>query len=102
MKKFTVINESFTCKNCKTFNPKAKTSCRNHCLNCLYSMHLDKTNPGDRQSKCFGLMKPINLSKNSKKGWIIHHKCEKCGKEILNKSAEDDNFEEIINLSKKH
>lgn len=93
------INEPFTCQNCGTDNPKHKTSCRNHCKNCLYSLHVDKNTPGDRQSTCHALMQPISVMQNSKKGWMITHKCTKCNKTIQNKSAEDDNFEKIIELT---
>jgi len=45
-------------------------------------------------------MKPLTIKHNSKKGWIIMHKCTKCDKIIPNKTAEDDNFDKIIELSK--
>jgi len=102
MKNFTVINEEFTCQNCGHHNPKLAGSCRNHCTKCLYSLHLDKENPGDRQSTCKNLMKAIGIEQNKKKGWVIKHKCTKCQKIINNKSAADDNFDEIIKLSQKH
>lgn len=98
-KRFTVINEEFTCQNCGSKNLKLEGSCRNHCRNCLYSLHVDKKNPGDRQSECHGLMQPIKISHSGKKGWIISHKCTKCGKIIPNKAADDDNFEEIIKIT---
>lgn len=99
MKKFTVINEEFACENCGEKNPRLEGSCRNHCRKCLYSKHVDDKNPGDRNSPCKALLKPIFATQNSKKGWIIHHKCTKCGKEIPNKAAEDDNFDLIIELT---
>ncbi len=99
MKSFIVINESFTCQNCGEENPKADGSCRNHCRKCLYSLHVDEKTPGDRQSDCKGLLIPVGVIQNGKKGWIIKHKCKKCGKEITNKAAEDDNFDQIIKLS---
>lgn len=102
MKKFTVINEEFTCRNCGHLNPILTGSCRNHCTNCLYSLHLDEQNPGDRLSSCHGLMKPLKVTHNGKKGWMIEHKCQKCGKTIPNKSAPDDNFDLIIQLTKTH
>ncbi|MBI4231751.1 RNHCP domain-containing protein, partial [Candidatus Peregrinibacteria bacterium] len=89
-KSFTVINESFTCKNCGHKNPSHSNSCRNHCIKCLYSLHLDDKYPGDRASNCHSLMKPTHIKKDGKKGWMIYHKCCKCGKIIPNKAAEDD------------
>lgn len=99
MKKFIVINESFKCKNCGEENPKLKGSCRNHCRKCLCSLHVDKDNPGDRQSTCNSLMQPISVYKDGKKGWMINHKCLKCNKLIPNKAANDDDFDEIIQLT---
>lgn len=99
MKKFIVINESFKCKNCSKDNEKLRGSCRNHCAACLFSLHVDKEFPGDRESDCHGLMKPIKIDKDGKKGWIITHKCLKCGAEKINKAADDDNFDAIIELS---
>ena len=99
MKRFIVINEEFDCQNCGHKNPKLAGSCRNHCRACLYSLHLDLENPGDRLSKCHSLMKPTTITKNKKKGWMIRHQCLKCGKEILNKAADDDDFDKIIALS---
>ena len=99
MKNFIVINEEFTCQNCGEHNPKHKNSCRNHCRKCLYSLHVDENIPGDRKSTCVALMKPIEIDKSGKKGWIILHTCTKCAKTIPNKIAEDDNFDEIIKLS---
>ena len=98
-KRFIVINEEFTCKNCGHKNVPLKGSCRNHCNKCLYSLHVDKKTPGDRESKCGGLMKPVQLEHSGKKGFIIIHHCEKCKKEIRNKVAPDDNQESLRNLS---
>ncbi len=99
LKRFISINEDFECLNCKTYNNKLEGGCRNHCKNCLYSLHLDKENPGDRLSNCKSLMEPISITQSGKKGWIIIHRCKKCKKTIQNKSANDDNFQEIIKLS---
>ncbi|PIR54997.1 hypothetical protein COU74_04655 [Candidatus Peregrinibacteria bacterium CG10_big_fil_rev_8_21_14_0_10_36_19] len=99
MSNFKVINEEFVCQNCKHQNPILPGSCRNHCINCLYSLHLDKDSPGDRNSNCKALMKPISAIQDGKKGWMIIHKCTKCSKKIPNKSAPDDNFDEIIQLT---
>ena len=99
MAHFKVINESFTCENCGTENPPLAGSCRNHCRKCLFSKHLDQAFPGDRQSKCQNLMRPKSAKQDGKKGWQIEHICLRCHKKIYNKSAPDDNFEEIIQLT---
>lgn len=99
MTPFIDKNDGFTCKNCGTKNPPATKSCRNHCRKCLYSLHVDDKGPGDRASDCQGLMEPTKPGQSGKKGWIIYHKCQKCGKIISNKLAEDDNFEAFIKLT---
>jgi hypothetical protein len=82
-------NESFICLHCGKKVSSAKMGkCRNHCNNCLYSLHID-IEPGDRKHFCKGLMKPIILEKR-KKEWYILHECEKCGIKKWNKTTEDD------------
>lgn len=76
-------------------------SCRNHCPSCLHSKHVDK-NPGDREETCHGILEPIGIETNSKKGYIIIFKCKKCGMIRKNKVAEDDDMDLIIKLSAKH
>ena len=92
------INESFTCLNCGKSSPKAQKTCRNHCRECLYSLHVDQNVPGDRQSNCHGLMKPLLITRDGKKGLQIIHHCLKCAKEIANKTAEDDNLDLITKI----
>ncbi|QQE76919.1 RNHCP domain-containing protein [Alicyclobacillus sp. SO9] len=83
MRKFTDINEGFVCSHCgKHVQPSAK-SCRNHCPQCLYSVHLDD-NPGDRSADCGGLMKPVAVLYNPKKGYQVVHRCLVCGTEKRN------------------
>ena len=94
---FTEIDEEFICENCGTKVEKLGYSCRNHCPHCLYSKHVDK-NPGDREEECHGMLKPIDIEINSKKGYVIVFKCIKCGAIRKNKVAEDDNMEEIYRI----
>ena len=49
-------NDSFTCKVCgRLVTPDAAgTEHRNHCPNCLSSLHVD-IEPGDRESDCGGI-----------------------------------------------
>jgi hypothetical protein len=98
---FISVNEGFKCANCGEENPPSDQTCRNHCRKCLFSLHVDKDIPGDRESTCKSLMEPIGLDQNSKKGFIVFHKCQKCGKIIKNKVSSDDNAEEITKLSQK-
>lgn len=97
-KRFKMIDEEFICLNCnKEVKPLGYTA-RDHCPNCLYSLHLD-INPGDRKSDCKGVLKPIGIEKTKKEKFKIIYKCEKCGQTVRNISANDDNMDEIIRLS---
>lgn len=94
---FKMINEGFICENCgKKVSIHPNWSARNHCPFCLYSKHLDENFPWDRASKCLWLMEPIGIDYKKNKGYMIKHKCIKCGKEILNKLASDDEFLEFV------
>ncbi|WP_083443568.1 RNHCP domain-containing protein [Ornithinibacillus contaminans] len=82
-------NTSFICENCSLeVLPLTNGSYRNHCPHCLYSKHLDDK-PGDRSSTCGGMMMPIDISYNAKKGYQIVHQCLKCKAEKKNKVAVD-------------
>lgn len=48
------------------------------------------------------MLEPIGLEIDSKKGYVIVYKCQKCGKIRKNKAAKDDNMDMIIKLSAKH
>lgn len=92
-------DNGFVCVNCgKEVSPLGYTS-RNHCPYCLHSLHVDII-PGDRQNLCRGLLKPIAIEENSKKGYVIVFKCEKCGALSKNKSAEDDDFAKMLEIAK--
>lgn len=71
----------------------------NHCPYCLFSKHVDDEIPGDRQSDCGGLMKPIQIVVKKRERLLIKHKCVKCGKEILNQVSPQDDMEKIIQLN---
>lgn len=99
-KKFTEIDEEFICENCGKHIEPLKYSCRNHCNYCLYSKHVD-INPGDRAESCHGMLEPIGIEMNNRKGYVIVYKCTKCGAIRKNKYAKDDNMDLIIKLSAK-
>ena len=52
--------EAFTCRCCgRLVTPDGAASAhRNHCPNCLTSLHVD-VEPGDRAADCGGLMEPV-------------------------------------------
>lgn len=93
---FIARQEAFTCEHCGALvEPLARGSYRNHCPRCLYSKHVDAAGPGDRASICRSLMRPDRLDYDGKKGWLIVHVCDACGKTIPNKAAPDDDITEF-------
>jgi hypothetical protein len=97
-KNFISRDDPFECAHCgKQVEPLGR-GCRNHCPLCLHSLHVDKDVPGDRESTCKGLMTPLHLESGSRKGYLgydILHECQKCGKQIKNILADDDNWEKL-------
>ena len=86
VKRFSKNDDSFTCVNCgRTVEPLGYTS-RNHCPYCLWSLHVD-VNPGDRANTCGGRLRPVRTEPDSKKGFIIIHRCERCGEIRRNRAA---------------
>ena len=98
MKQFTKRDEEFVCENCGKKVSKLGYTSRDHCPHCLYSKHVDNM-PGDREAECRGLLKPIQVELDSKKGYVIIYKCEKCGAIRKNKSAVDDDMDLLIKLT---
>lgn len=102
-KRFTKNDNGFICENCgHEVLPLGYTS-RNHCPKCLCSKHVDIM-PGDRQNTCGGVMDPIKAETDPKKGYIIIHKCRKCGEIKRNKAANEakvqpDDIKKIIKLT---
>ena len=47
-------------------------------------------------------MVPIQVEENKKKGYVIVFKCTKCGEIKRNKSADDDNFEKLLEITKEN
>ncbi|MDE5616138.1 MAG: RNHCP domain-containing protein [Alphaproteobacteria bacterium] len=95
MKKFTRVIEDFNCAHCGAV--VRGNGYTNHCPKCLWSCHVDN-NPGDRAATCNGMMPPISAAP-AHDGFIITHKCEKCGKTIRQKSAPDDDADAMIALT---
>ena len=68
--------DSFICKICgwPVVPAGAGSNHRNHCPNCLHSIHLDNE-PGDRESRCHGRMEPIGVWVRKNGEWAIIHRC---------------------------
>ena len=85
-KRFTKNDSGFICKNCgREVTPLGYTS-RNQCPYCLCSLHVD-INPGDRANDCGGILRPIQTLPDPKKGFVIVHRCERCGAVVRNRAA---------------
>jgi hypothetical protein len=69
----------------------------NHCPFCLWSKHVDDKLPGDRASKCRGMMEPIGVVQKRDK-WRIVQECISCGKHFTVDSSPKDNINIIIQL----
>lgn len=97
-KRFLKNDSGFICAHCgKEVTALGYTS-RNHCPYCLWSLHVDK-NPGDRASECKAPLEPVSAEPDPKKGFIITHRCTRCGALRRNKAASDDNMNLIIELT---
>ena len=100
MKNFEKNDNGFICAVCGEAVSPLKYSSRDHCVRCLCSLHVDVF-PGDRANDCRGVLVPIDVESNSKKGYVIVYKCRKCGKLHNNKSAEDDKFSTLLKVMNK-
>lgn len=94
--------DSFVCKNCGWLvSPRgAGSDHRNHCPNCLYSLHLDQE-PGDRASDCGGIMEPISIWIRNRGEWALIHRCKRCGQLHSNRIAADDNPAKLMSIAMK-
>jgi len=92
-------NNGFVCRQCGyKVKAIANGSIRNHCPECLYSLHVDLL-PGDRASACTGLMKAKAMKKHKKKGYQLVHQCTLCGHVQHNVVADDDNYNLLLLLT---
>lgn len=89
--------EDFVCSKC------GLAICGNgytdHCPHCLWSRHVDNK-PGDRAAGCGGLMEPRELEIKGGESNILYQ-CQKCGYCHKVKVAKNDNFEALLEISKK-
>ncbi len=94
--------ESFTCRVCGTpvIPEGAGSGHRNHCPNCLSSLHVDNE-PGDRASLCKGVMEPIGVWVRKNGEWALIHRCRSCGTLSSNRVAADDNPTLLLSIAVK-
>lgn len=95
-RRFVKNDSGFVCVHCGRPVPPLGYSSRNHCPYCLWSVHLD-VNPGDRASECGGELEPVKVVTDPKKGFVIIHRCRKCGA-IKRCRAADGKYPDDISL----
>ena len=94
--------DSFTCKVCgRPVVPNgAGSEHRNHCPNCLSSLHVD-VEPGDRASDCGGVMDAVSVWVRKGGEWAVIHRCRRCGVFRSNRVAADDNPMKLMSIAMK-
>lgn len=98
--RFVKNNLGFKCAICETDVPPHPSSSRDHCTQCLYSMHVD-VDPGDRENPCQGILKPVGLEIKKGEKRILYE-CERCRVRIVNVVAPDDNPDKVVELAGFH
>lgn len=93
-------NDTFSCRVCDrlVFPTPTGGDHRNHCPNCLSSVHVDER-PGDRASACHGVMEPVAVWVRKNGEWAVVHRCRVCGKFASNRIAADDNPMKLMALA---
>ena len=91
---------AFQCAHCgRTVSGLAPgTEHRNHCPDCLWSLHVD-LRPGDRRCGCRGHMEPISVWIKKNGEWALVHRCRQCGIIRSNRIAGDDNEMLLMSLA---
>ena len=74
------------------------TAHRNHCPQCLWSVHRDER-PGDRRAACGGGMEPIAVWVRPSGEWSLVHRCGTCRVARVNRVAGDDDPLVLMSLA---
>ncbi|WP_316863382.1 RNHCP domain-containing protein [uncultured Cohaesibacter sp.] len=109
-KRWQAANTPFRCVHCRQMvfpTDSMGTIHRNHCPNCLWSLHVD-TKPGNRASSCHSSMEPVGLTfkhngfdkyGRARTGDImLVHICRSCNSINLNRIASDDRIEGLFDI----
>lgn len=90
----------FQCRRCRLEVPTEApgTAHRNHCPQCLWSLHVDER-PGDRRSACGGGMEPIAVWVRPDEEWALVHRCGTCHVLRVNRIAGDDNLLVLLSIA---
>ncbi|MDU4785837.1 MAG: RNHCP domain-containing protein [Butyricicoccus sp.] len=95
-------DDSFICRVCgrPVVPAGAGSDHRNHCPNCLSSLHVDDE-PGDRAADCGGIMDAIGVWVRKNGEWAVIHRCRRCGVLHSNRVAADDNPMKLMSIAMK-
>jgi len=93
-------SDLFRCQHCRSeiLRSAHGTVHRNHCPQCLWSVHLDER-PGDRRSSCRGGMEPIAIWVREDGEWSLVHRCCGCHVVRVNRVAGDDSEFALLSLA---
>jgi len=97
VKNFIRKEEDFVCERCG--EKVMGDGYTDHCPKCLFGKHVDKEIPGDRESKCGGVMEPIKAIYEKEK-FKIMYRCIQCGHEFWVKEGVGDDREKLVELAK--
>ena len=94
-------DEAFVCAHCGLAVPPHGRTARDHCPQCLRSVHVDRV-PGDRAADCGGLLDPVAVERRAE-DWVISYRCRRCGEHRTNRALLDgdppDDWEQVVALS---
>ena len=93
------LENGFMCRYCghAVSDEAPGTRNRNHCPQCLRSVHVDD-DTGDRSSSCGEIMEPIAVSVRNGE-WTLIHRCTGCGTLKANRIAGDDDEFALLSLA---
>jgi len=93
-------DEAFQCVHCAAEISPHGRSARDHCPECLRSLHVDVI-PGDRAETCRGILDPVAVERRGSRT-MIHFRCRSCGTERINQALTDgespDRWDRVIAL----
>jgi len=98
MRNFKRVIENFKCEQCGF--EVVGDGYTDHCPKCLWGKHVDFEIPGDRESDCRALMKPIEVQYIGGKYKILH-RCTGCSHTFWVWANKNDDVEKLIELTVK-
>ena len=90
-------DEAFTCEGCGAEVGEGGARVRDHCPDCLCSLHVDVV-PGDRAASCRGLLRPVEVELVGGEA-VVRYRCVRCGHEGRNRAHPDDDPRALSRIS---